>query len=116
MRETSVAAALGRKYPEWIVFVTSRDGQGRANVMPVGWSMFASEHPLLLAIALNQRSTTHANIQATGEFVVAFPAPGMEEAVDYTGSRDGWVPVIYIKTQRHRGPSRGHRPPRKAAQ
>lgn len=89
MRETSVSEALSRKFPEWIVFVASRDRHGRANVMPAGWAMIASGDPPMFAIALSHRSTTNATITTTGEFVIAFPSPGMEEAVDFTGSCHG---------------------------
>lgn len=89
MRESTVSEALGKKYPEWIVLITSHDGKGRMNVMPAGWAMIASSDPPMFAVAVNHTHTTTANIKATGEFVIAFPSPGMEQAVDFTGSCHG---------------------------
>lgn len=90
MRETTISEALGKKYPEWIVFITSLDPEtGRANVMPAGWATIVSGEPPMFAVSVRHTHTTAANIKATGEFVVAFPSPGMEQAVDYTGSCHG---------------------------
>ncbi len=89
MRETSVSEALGKKYPEWIVLITSHDGEGRMNIMPAGWAMIASGDPPMFAVAVKNTHTTTAYINATSEFVIAFPSPGMEPAVDFTGSCHG---------------------------
>ena len=89
MEEVSFSEAMAKKYPEWVVFVTSCDEQGRGNVMPAGWAMIASENPPMFAVAINQRAYTHELIRAKKAFGVAFPVPGMEEAIRYCGSCSG---------------------------
>jgi flavin reductase (DIM6/NTAB) family NADH-FMN oxidoreductase RutF len=89
MVEVSFDAAMRRKYPEWIVLVTTVDEEGTPNVMPAGWAMVASHSPPMFAVAIGNARYTHELICAEGEFVVAFPGPGLEEAIAYTGSRSG---------------------------
>lgn len=77
------------KYPEWVVLVVTQDAAGRVNVMPAGWAMFAASDPLLFAIAIARDHYTHELIEQHGEFVIAVPAPGMEEAIRTFGSCSG---------------------------
>lgn len=81
--------AIQCKYPEWIVFVSTRDAAGRPNVMPAGWSMFAATKPLLYAIAINQAAYTHKAIAETEEFVIGIPEESMAEDIRHTGSHSG---------------------------
>ncbi len=80
---------LASKYPEWVVLVVTKDAAGRVNVMPAGWAMFAASEPLLFAIAIARNHYTHELIEKHGEFVIAVPAPGMEEAIRAFGSCSG---------------------------
>ncbi len=69
--------------PERIVLVTSCDEEGNPFVMTAGWKMRASFKPPMLAIAVGKNRTTHQNISATGEFVVAVPGADLaKEALD----------------------------------
>jgi len=89
MREVSFSEAMKRKYPEWVVLVISVDEEGRPDVMPAGWAMVASHNPPMFAISVGHGRYTHELISGRGEFVVAFPGPGLEEAIVYTGSCSG---------------------------
>jgi flavin reductase (DIM6/NTAB) family NADH-FMN oxidoreductase RutF len=89
IEETSFAAAMKRKYPEWIVLVATVDEAGTPDVMPAGWAMVASHNPPMFAIGVGHGRYTHALIRGQREFVIAFPGPGLEEAISYTGSCSG---------------------------
>jgi len=89
MKEVSFSKATQRKYPEWIVLITTVDERGKPNVMPAGWAMIASHNPPLFAVSISHENYTHELICSQKEFVIAFPGPGLEEAIEYTGSRSG---------------------------
>jgi len=89
MRRVSVSEAWSRKYPEWITLVVATDEEGRPNVMPVGWCMICSGTPPMMAVAINTGAYTHHLIEKGGEFVLAFPAPGMGPDIWYSGTHSG---------------------------
>lgn len=89
MMEVSFSAAMERKYPEWVVLVATVDERANADVMPAGWAMVASYNPPLFAISVGHTRYTHELIRGQKEFIVAFPGPGLEEAIAYTGSCSG---------------------------
>lgn len=89
MKEVSFSDAMRRKYPEWVVLITTVDESGKPNVMPAGWAMVASHSPPMFAISVGHGRYTHELIRNRKEFVVAFPGPGMEKVIQYTGSRSG---------------------------
>lgn len=69
--------------PERIILVTSCDADGTPYVMTAGWKMRASFKPPMLAIAVGKNRTTHQNISASKEFVVAVPGADLAgEALD----------------------------------
>ena len=51
--------------------------------------MIASHNPPLFAVAISHENYTHELIRGQKEFVIAFPGPGLEEAIAYTGSCSG---------------------------
>ena len=89
MKKVSFSTAMQRKYPEWVALIATVDEGGKPDVMPAGWAMIASHNPPLFAIAVNHENYTHELIQAQKEFVIAFPGPGLEDAISYTGSCSG---------------------------
>ncbi len=89
MHETDFSEAMRRKYPEWVVLVSTVDEDGTPDVMPAGWSMVASYQPPMFAVSVGHTRYTHELVRSRKEFVVAFPGPGLEEAIAYTGSCSG---------------------------
>ena len=89
MKRITAQQAFRKKYPEWIDLVVSRSQDGRANAMPVGWSMIASGSPVLYAVAIHYGHYTAILIQESGEFVVAAPSQQLAEAVLYCGTHSG---------------------------
>ncbi len=93
MVEVSFSEAIQRKYAEWVVLIATIDedgDEGRANVMPAGWTVIASHNPPLYAVILNQACYTLELIHRHKAFVVGFPGPGLEAVIKYTGSCSGW--------------------------
>ena len=89
MNRVEVSEALARKYPEWVVLVVTKRSDGLVDVMPAGWAMVTSGQPPMFAVSVGHRRYTHELIEEGGEFVIAFPSPGMGPAIDYCGSHSG---------------------------
>jgi flavin reductase (DIM6/NTAB) family NADH-FMN oxidoreductase RutF len=85
----NIRACVSRKYPEWIVLISTKDRNGRQNIMPAGWSMFTSHEPLLFAVSVGVGRYTHDVIHETGEFVIAYPKEGMGPDIVHTGTHSG---------------------------
>jgi len=89
MTEVTFDSAMERKYPEWVVLIATVDENGKPDVMPAGWAMVSSHSPPMFAVSVGHGRYTHTLIRNQREFVVAFPGPGLEEAIEYTGSCSG---------------------------
>jgi flavin reductase (DIM6/NTAB) family NADH-FMN oxidoreductase RutF len=85
----SIEQALGRKYPEPVVLVTTQAPDGRANVMSCAWVSLASSEPWMLLLGIDAETRTYELIVQTREFVVAFPHEGMAKETLYAGSHHG---------------------------
>jgi len=88
-QQASVDEAIARKYPEPVVVVTTRSRDGRPNAMAVGWVAIASSDPLMFVLGIDDGAYTFELIQATRQFVVAFPEENMAAAVLHVGSHHG---------------------------
>ena len=88
MKRVRYAEAVRRKFPESVVFVVTSDGTDR-NVMPAGWSMFTSNDPLMLAISVALNNHTHALLDRSEEFVIAFPSAAQKDDIVYCGTHSG---------------------------
>ena len=75
--------------PERVVLVTSVDGDGRPNIIAVGWAMRANTDPPTFAIGLGKRSHSCANIASSGEFVFAVPGAELGRQVIFCGTHSG---------------------------
>ena len=89
MREVPVGEALALKYPEWVVWVIGRDGEGKPDIMPAGWCMVCNGTPVMMAVSVGFGRYTHTCIEETGEFILAWPGEGQEKLVDQCGSCSG---------------------------
>lgn len=81
--------SIYRKFPEWITLISTRDRDGRNNIMPAGWSMFTSHDPPLYAISVGLTRYSHDVIEETGEFVIGIPSKGMGADIRHTGTNYG---------------------------
>ena len=111
MKEATFGEAMRRKYPEWVVLVVTVDSRGQVDIMPAGWAMIASGSPPMFAIAVGHTRYTHELIEKGKEFVIAFPAPGMEEATLYCGTNSGRDVNKLRNTNLQTAPARHVKPP-----
>ena len=84
-----IKKAIGRKYPEQVVLVTTRGAAGNPNVMAVGWVTIASDEPLMFVLGIDEAAYTLELIRETRQFVVAFPSAAMGRSVLCAGSCHG---------------------------
>jgi flavin reductase (DIM6/NTAB) family NADH-FMN oxidoreductase RutF len=89
MKQVPISDAIKLKYPEWVMFVISRDADGAPDVMPAGWCMICNSNPLMMAVSVGFGRYTHRCLEETGEFVLAWPGVGQEELIDQTGTTSG---------------------------
>ena len=89
MKRVKVSEALSRKFPEWVVLIVTKRSDGFVDLMPAGWAMNTSGTPPMFAVSVGHGRYTHELIEESGEFVIAFPGPGMESVIEYCGSHSG---------------------------
>jgi flavin reductase (DIM6/NTAB) family NADH-FMN oxidoreductase RutF len=70
-------------------FVTTRDEDGRDNVMGIGYVGFTCWQPPILYLGMNTARHSGGVIQRTGSFVVALPDPDHVPHLDYCGFVSG---------------------------
>jgi len=89
VKRVSYSDAVGRKYPESVVFVVAPDEEGAPNVMPAGWSMFTSSDPLMIAVSVGLERHTQDLLESADDYVVAFPSAAHKEDIVFCGSHSG---------------------------
>ncbi len=72
-----------------VVLVSTRDESGSYDVAPIAWTSPVHKTPPRLLVVVGRRHKTHANIKATGEFIVCVPGLSQVEMVKKTGSVSG---------------------------
>jgi flavin reductase (DIM6/NTAB) family NADH-FMN oxidoreductase RutF len=77
------------KYPQWVVFVTTRDAEGVPNTMPASMCAFVSHDPYLVAVAVSPKRHTHGLLAAAGRFVVSWAGAGQAELIRQTSRTSG---------------------------
>jgi len=87
--ECEINRAILKKYPEQIVLVTSVDAMGKPNIITMGWSMFCSGDPPMVAISVGKTRYSHKLIFQTKEFVYTFPGEDLEKEMLYCGTHSG---------------------------
>lgn len=76
-------------FPRPVLLVTTRDADGRDNIVTVSWAGVACTHPPMVTVSLRQSRHSHATILATKEFVVNVPTSKQREAVELCGTCSG---------------------------
>jgi len=89
LRECPVGNAAATKYPEQVALITSADAEGKANIITVGWIMFCSGEPPMIAVSIGKTRYSHKLISAGKEFVCAFPGADLEREVLFCGTHSG---------------------------
>ncbi len=88
-KPVAFAEAVKTKYPEQIVIAIARDQNGKANPITLGWTMFASGQPLMMAIAVASRHYSVEAIEHSKCFTIAYPSAEMAQDALFFGSRSG---------------------------
>ncbi len=88
-KQVEVAEAVKTKYPEQIVIAIARDKGGKANPITLGWTMFASGKPLMMAIAVAAGHYTVQAIEHSKCFTIAYPSAAMAKDALFFGSHSG---------------------------
>ena len=76
-------------YPVPAVLVTSRDENGRANVMTAAWAGTICSDPVMLSVSIRKERLSHEIISKTGEFVVCLTTRKLAKVTDYVGVKSG---------------------------
>jgi flavin reductase (DIM6/NTAB) family NADH-FMN oxidoreductase RutF len=83
------AEAVRTKYPEQIVIAIAKDKSGKANPITLGWTMFASGNPLMMAIAVAAGHYSVKAIEHSRCFTIAYPSAEMAQDTLFFGSHSG---------------------------
>jgi len=75
--------------PSVVVMVTCVGSGGRPNIITLGMYMPISFSPPLVCIAISPKRYSHGLIEETGEFVVNVPSIGLEDEMNFCGTRSG---------------------------
>ncbi|MFC2061499.1 flavin reductase family protein [Elusimicrobiota bacterium] len=75
--------------PEHAVLLISGSSLNNANIMVAGWVMRTSHEPSLIAVSVGKTRYTHGLMEENNQFVLAYPVKGMEEIIEFCGSRSG---------------------------
>lgn len=67
-------------HPKLVVLVTTIDEKSLPNVAPIAWTMPLTHKEAYIGISVSKNHKTHANINATKEFVLNFPEIGLAKA------------------------------------
>ncbi len=81
--------AVKTKYPEQVVIAIAKDRQGKANPVTLGWTMYASGNPPMMAIAVAKKHYSIEAITHSECFTIAFPSSEMADAALFFGSKSG---------------------------
>jgi flavin reductase (DIM6/NTAB) family NADH-FMN oxidoreductase RutF len=88
-KQVEYADAVKTKYPEQIVIAIAKDKSGKANPITLGWTMFASGNPPMMAIAVAAGHYSVKAIEHSKCFTIAYPSAEMAEDALFFGSHSG---------------------------
>ena len=88
-KQVEYAEAVKTKYPEQIVIAVAKDKSGKANPITLGWTMFASGNPPMMAIAVAAAHYSIKAIEHSQCFTIAYPSAEMAQATLFFGSHSG---------------------------
>jgi len=74
--------------PERICWAVA-EYRGQRSICPLGWTMWTSGNPPMMAISVAPPRFTHDLIANSGEFVLAWPGAELAEATLLCGTRSG---------------------------
>jgi len=88
-KQISFEQAVKTKYPEQVVIAIAKDKNGKANPVTLGWTMFASYDPPMLAIGVYKGHYTVKCIRRSKCWTLVYPSSSMAKAALFFGSHSG---------------------------
>jgi flavin reductase (DIM6/NTAB) family NADH-FMN oxidoreductase RutF len=88
-KQVKFEQAVKTKYPEQVVIAIAKDKYGRANPVTLGWTMFVSGEPPMMAISVYKGHYSIKTIRHSKCFTISFPSSEMADAALFFGSRSG---------------------------
>lgn len=88
-KQVDFAEAVKTKYPEQTVVAIAKDSAGRPNPVTLGWTMFASGSPPMMAIAVAKGHYSVKAIEHSKCFTIAYPSAEMAKDALFFGSHSG---------------------------
>ena len=88
-KQVEYPQAIKTKYPEQVVIAIAKDKTGRANPVTLGWTMFVSGQPPMMAIAVAGKHYSIETIRHSKCFTICYPSSEMANAVLFFGSKSG---------------------------
>jgi flavin reductase (DIM6/NTAB) family NADH-FMN oxidoreductase RutF len=76
-------------FPRPVLLVTTRDGQGKDNIITISWAGVACTTPPMVTVSVRKSRYSHGTISATKEFVVNIPTSKQIEVVELCGTTSG---------------------------
>lgn len=76
-------------FPRPVLLVTTRDGEGRDNIITISWAGVACTVPPMVTVSLRKSRHSHGTISATHEFVVNIPTSKQIRVVELCGTTSG---------------------------
>jgi flavin reductase (DIM6/NTAB) family NADH-FMN oxidoreductase RutF len=90
-KQVEFPEAVKTKYPEQVVIVIAKDESGKANPVTLGWTMFASGNPPMMAIAVAAKHYSIETITHSRCFTICYPSSDMADAALSYGSKSGRI-------------------------
>ncbi|MDO4574286.1 MAG: flavin reductase family protein [Planctomycetia bacterium] len=89
MKEINIGQATALTSPDPLVLVCTRKEDGKLNMAPVSFFMYASFNPPMLAFGMGKAANTGENIRRTNKAVIAVPGVTLADACMAYGSSNG---------------------------
>lgn len=87
--QTEYGEAVTRKYPEEVAIAIAKDSQGRFNPITLGWAMYTSGQPSMMAISVGLTRYSLEAIRFSRQFVISYPSSKMAEDAEFFGTHSG---------------------------
>ncbi len=89
MKEIKWNESLDLSSPLSYILVTSISGDGKPNIIGIGWWTFANNKPRVMTISVGNKRQSYKNIKEIGEFVACFPPEDQAEGAWLCGTKSG---------------------------
>jgi flavin reductase (DIM6/NTAB) family NADH-FMN oxidoreductase RutF len=76
-------------FPRPVLLLSTRNAQGKDNIITVSWAGVACTTPPMLTVSLRRTRSSHAAVSTSKEFVVNVPTSKQVEAAELCGTLSG---------------------------